>query len=49
MSLVEKVESYEKRLLINALVSSETIAEAARKLKLSKQALSYKLSKYNLK
>lgn len=49
ISLTEKIESYEKRLLLNALKSSETISAAARKLKLSKQALSYKLTKYNLR
>ncbi len=49
ISLTERVENYERRLLIEALTSSETIAEAARRLKLSKQTLSYKLSKYGLR
>lgn len=48
-SLYEKVERYEKQLLIEALGSSTTFSEAARKLKISKQSLNYKLSKYGLK
>ncbi len=49
ISLYEKVDGYEKQLLIKTLNSTTTLAEAARKLKISKQALNYKLLKYNLK
>lgn len=49
LSLYEKVDRYEKQLLIEALGSSTTFIEAARKLKISKQSLNYKLSKYGLK
>jgi len=49
MSLGQKVADYEKRLIIRALDSSENLAQAAKKLKISKQALNYKLIKYNLK
>lgn len=49
LSLYEKLEGYEKRLLMHSLMSSKNVSDAARTLKISKQALSYKLSKYNLK
>ncbi|QQY80140.1 arginine utilization regulatory protein [Keratinibaculum paraultunense] len=49
VSLYEKVERYEKQLLIETLNSTTTFAEAADKLKISKQSLDYKLKKYNLK
>lgn len=49
LSLYEKVDRYEKQLLIETLNSTTTFAEAARELKISKQALDYKLKKYNLK
>lgn len=49
MSLSEKVCRYEKKLIIQALDSTHSLAEAAKKLNISKQALSYKLSKYELK
>lgn len=49
MSLEQKVAEFEKRLIIRALDSSQSIAQAAKKLKTSKQALNYKLIKYNLK
>lgn len=49
LSLYEKLEGYEKRLLIHSLISSKNVSDAARTLKISKQALSYKLLKYNLK
>ncbi len=49
MPLEKKVNLYEKRLIIQAMDTSPSIAEAARKLKLSKQALNYKLKKYGLR
>ncbi len=49
MSLEEKVDEYEKRLIMKALDSTQNIAQAAKKLKISKQNLNYKLSKYKLK
>lgn len=48
-SLTERVEEYEKRLIIKALDSTKNISEAANLLKISKQALNYKLLKYGLK
>lgn len=48
-SLEEKVDLYEKRLIIKAMDTSASVSEAARKLKLSKQALNYKLKKYGLR
>ena len=48
-SLSEKVEDYEKRLIIKALDSTKNVSEAANLLKISKQALNYKLLKYGLK
>jgi arginine utilization regulatory protein len=49
MSLYEMINKYEKQLLIKTLSTSTTLAEAAKKLKISKQSLNYKLIKYNLK
>ena len=48
-SLTERVEEYEKRLIIKALDSTKNISEAANLLKISKQSLNYKLLKYGLK
>lgn len=49
LSLTERVEEYEKRLIIMSLDSTRNITSAAEKLKISKQALNYKLMKYGLK
>lgn len=49
MSLSEKVDTYERRLIVSALDSSRNMSIAADKLKISRQALNYKLAKYNLK
>lgn len=49
LSLNEKLEIYEKGLLVNSLESSKNLSDAARKLKISKQALNYKLLKYKLR
>lgn len=49
-SLKEAVESYEKELIAQELNhTGGKVAEAARRLGLSKQSLKYKLAKYNLK
>lgn len=49
MSLTERLEEYEKRLIIQALDSTSTLTRAAEKLKITKQALNYKILKYGLK
>ncbi len=49
LSLLEKLEEYEKRQLVMALDSTRNVTEAARKLKISKQSMSYKILKYGLK
>ena len=49
MSLTEKVDTYEKKLIMHALDSTLSVTAAANKLKISKQALNYKLIKYELK
>lgn len=49
IELKEVMAEYEKRILKMALGEAETIAEAARKLNISKQDLNYKMKKYNLK
>lgn len=49
LPLNEKVEEYEKRLIIEALRNTSSFVEAARYLKISKQSLNYKIEKYNLK
>ena len=48
LSLTEKVDEYEKKLIIKALDSTKNISSAAAKLKISKQKLHYKLQKYGL-
>lgn len=49
LSLTEKVQEFEKRMIIQAIDSTKNISMAAEKLKISKQALNYKLLKYGLK
>ncbi|MGF6375752.1 arginine utilization regulatory protein [Clostridiales Family XIII bacterium PM5-7] len=49
LSLMEKVEEYEKRLIMRAIDSTKNISLAANKLKISKQTLNYKLLKFGLK
>lgn len=49
LSLVEKVENFERNILIEAIKMSRTSAEAANRLKITRQALNYKLNKYKLK
>ena len=47
-SLQEMVSQYEKQLITEALKESKSLSEAARKLKITKQGLSYKLGKYRI-
>ena len=47
--LEEAVNSYEKMLITEALYSSRTPAEAAKKLGISRQRLNYKMNRYGLK
>ena len=49
LTLREKVEQFEKQQIIRAIDSSQSLVGVARKLKISKQALNYKLLKYGLK
>lgn len=49
LSINEKVDIYEKKLIMYALDSTSSITAAAEKLKISRQALNYKLIKYDLK
>ena len=42
------VSQYEKQLITEALKESKSLSEAARKLKITKQGLSYKLGKYRI-
>ena len=48
VGLQEAVRRYEKGLIARALERSRTITEAAEKLKLTRQALQYKMMKYHL-
>ncbi|WPC40396.1 sigma-54 interaction domain-containing protein [Clostridium sp. JS66] len=48
-SLTELIENYEKDIIEYAMKNSHNITEAAKILKISRQALNYKLSKYNMK
>ncbi len=48
-SLVEVLEAYEKKLILEALESSVNAKTAADQLGISKQALNYKLNKYKIK
>ena len=48
MGLQEAVRRYEKGLIVRTLEHSRTITEAAEKLKLTRQALQYKMMKYHL-
>ncbi len=46
--LQEAVRRYEKGLIVRALEQSRTVTEAAEKLRLTRQALQYKMMKYHL-
>ena len=45
-SLTERVENYEKKLIIEALKTSKNTTDAAKLLKISRQSLNYKMQKY---
>jgi len=47
--LIETMYNYEKELINNALVNSRNVTEAAKKLKITRQSLRYKIEKFNLK
>lgn len=49
MSLPERLEEYERRLIIQAIDSTSNLTRAAEKLKITKQALNYKILKFGLK
>lgn len=50
ISLTEAMEAYEKRLIINALSQSRwKIVDAAKKLKIPRTSLNYKMEKYGIK
>ena len=48
MTLDRLLADYEKRLLLKAIHESDSLTEAAGKLKISKQSLNYKLTKYGI-
>lgn len=48
LSLQEMVAHYEKHIIKNTMENSKNVTDAARKLKISKQGLSYKMIKYDL-
>lgn len=48
ISLNEAVQNYEKKLIINAIKKSDKFTDAAKKLKITKQNLYYKMEKYEL-
>ena len=49
ISLKTVLENYEKGLLIKAIRQTDSVAEAARRLQISKQDLNYKMKKYGLR
>ncbi len=48
LGLQEAVRQYERRMICKALESSKTVTDAAARLKLTRQALQYKMMKYHL-
>ncbi len=48
-SLPQRVEEYEKEIILEALSASKNITEAAGKLQITRQSLQYKIDKYRLK
>lgn len=48
LSLSEMMDAYEKKIIEEAISISDTSADAARLLKISKQTLNYKLEKYKI-
>lgn len=47
-SLEQTVANYEKNIIKKALTTSDNLVEAAKKLRISKQSLNYKLAKYEI-
>jgi len=47
-ALPELVHDYEKGIILNTLASSKNMTEAAKRLKITRQSLKYKIEKYNL-
>lgn len=48
LSLSEAVDQYEKELIKRVLEQSKNMAEAAKRLKLSRQSLKYKMEKHGI-
>ncbi|MGG1662158.1 sigma-54 interaction domain-containing protein [Brevibacillus sp. NRS-1366] len=48
-SLTQRVEEYEKGIILDALAATKNITEAAGKLQITRQSLQYKIDKYRLK
>lgn len=48
LPISEIVDNYEKRIIIMAINESKNLVEAAKKLKISRQSLQYKLNKYDI-
>ncbi|SHJ82668.1 arginine utilization regulatory protein [Dethiosulfatibacter aminovorans DSM 17477] len=47
-SLPDMIENYEKKILLTAISESKNMVDAAKKLKISRQSLQYKLNKYDI-
>lgn len=47
-SLTELIQNYEKNIIEHAINNTKSITEAAEMLKISRQSLNYKISKYNI-
>lgn len=48
LSLPERMANYEKKMIVMAMNESRNLIETAKKLKISRQSLQYKLNKYDL-
>ena len=48
MSLSDNVDAYEKKLLVDTLQQVRSISEASRVLKMTRQAIKYKIEKYDI-
>lgn len=48
-SLEQELMRYEKQLILNSIAASGNLVKAAKRLGISKQALNYKIKKYNIK
>lgn len=47
-SLRKLMEEYEKEIIVNNLLSTNSLSEAARNMKISRQLLNYKINKYDI-